>query len=166
MSDSVSFNLEKIVTTFARFNVKYVLVGALAARLQGFPRLTSDADITPAADIRNLEKFAKALRKLRTRVFTESAPEGLPFECSAQNLKQAERWNLVTAAGRLDIVLKPAGTNGYDDPMMDAKRFEAFGATLFASSIPDIIRSKKSSNSTQDRQDIIILKEILNRDSC
>jgi hypothetical protein len=164
VSESSSLNPEKIVTTLARFDVKYVLVGALAARLQGFPRLTSDADITPAVDYNNLENLANALQKLKARVFTESVPEGLPFDCSAQNLKQAKRWNLVTAAGRLNIVFKPAGTNGYDDLIADAKRFEAFGTTLFASSIPDIIRSKKSSDRTQDRQDIIILKEMLNRD--
>ena len=27
--------------------MKYVLIGAVAARLQGFPRMTADADITP-----------------------------------------------------------------------------------------------------------------------
>jgi hypothetical protein len=50
------------------------LIGALAARLQGFPRLTADADITPARDRDNLERLAAALRELDARVYTESVP--------------------------------------------------------------------------------------------
>lgn len=39
---------ELLVKTLARHRVRYVLIGAMAARLQGFPRMTADADITPA----------------------------------------------------------------------------------------------------------------------
>jgi hypothetical protein len=38
---------ERIVKALARHEVRYILIGALAARLQGFPRLSADADITP-----------------------------------------------------------------------------------------------------------------------
>ncbi len=48
MPDSAPFDPERIVRVLAEHGVDYVLIGALAARLQGFPRLTADADITPA----------------------------------------------------------------------------------------------------------------------
>jgi len=41
-------------------------------------------------------------------------PEGLEFDCSAQTLSRAEMWNLVTAAGRLDLAFTPSGTAGYE----------------------------------------------------
>jgi len=44
--------------TLARRRVRYVLIGAVAARLQGFPRMTADADITPARDEDNLRRLA------------------------------------------------------------------------------------------------------------
>lgn len=53
-----------------------------SSRLYGFPRLTADADITPATDDANIERLAKALKKLDARVYTESVPEGLAFDCS------------------------------------------------------------------------------------
>jgi hypothetical protein len=56
----------------AKHGVRYVLIGALAARLQGFPRVTADADITPSDDRENLEKLAAALRELGARVYTRS----------------------------------------------------------------------------------------------
>ena len=103
MSNPAPFDPELLFTTLARHRVKYVLIGALAARLQGFPRMTADADITPARDRENVERLAAALGELDARVYTDTVPEGLPFDCSAAMLERGELWNLVTSAGRLDV---------------------------------------------------------------
>jgi hypothetical protein len=158
------FDPERIVTALARHGVRYVLVGALAARLQGFPRLTADADITPATDNDNLERLAAALRELGARVYTKSVPEGLLFDVSADGLGRAELWNLVTSAGRLDIVFRPAGTRGYEDLDRAAVRFKVFGVELHAASLRDIVRSKKAADRPQDRQDVAVLREMLRRE--
>src|SRR4030081_318258 len=97
---------ELLFTTLARHQVQFVLIGALAARLQGFPRFTQDADIPPALDATNLTRLAAALRELDARIYTEQIPEGLPFHCSPQMLGRAEIWNLITKAGRLDLAFK------------------------------------------------------------
>lgn len=141
--------------------VKYVLIDTLAARLQGFPRFTADADITPAYNTDNLESLADALNEINARVFTESFPRGLDFECTAENLRQAKLWNLVTSYGRLYIVFEPAGTSGYGDLIADAVPFKVYGTKLFIASLKNIIRTKKTSNRPQDRQDVIILEEII-----
>lgn len=163
MSEPAPFDPERIVTVLARHGVRYVLIGALAARLQGFPRLTADADIAPARDADNLEKLAAALRELEARIYTERVPEGLPFDCSAAMLARAEIWNLVTAAGRLDVAFRPAGFAGYEDLKKNAVRYEVFGAELDAASLRDIIRSKEAADRPQDRQDVIVMRELLRR---
>jgi hypothetical protein len=58
-------------------------------------------------------------------------------------------WNLITSAGRLDIVFKPAGTKGYDDIKTAALR--------------DIVRSKKAAGRPQDRQDVAVMVEMLRK---
>jgi hypothetical protein len=156
-----AFDPERIVTILARHGVRYVLIGALAARLQGFPRLTADADITPARDPGNLERLAGALRELAARVYTEDAPEGLAFDVSARALANAELWNLVTSAGRLDIVFKPTGTRGYEDLKGSALRYEVFGVELHAAALRDIVRSKKAAGRPQDRQDVAVMRAML-----
>ena len=158
------FDPERLVRVLAGHNVLYVLIGALAARLQGFPRLTADADITPATDPKNLVRLAAALRELEARVFTAGVPEGLRFDCSARTLANAEIWNLVTTAGRIDIVFAPAGTEGYHDLERSAVKFEAFGTRLHAASLADIIRSKEASDRPQDRQDVAVMREMLRRE--
>jgi len=163
VSDPAPFDPERIVRALAGHDVVYVLIGALAARLQGFPRLTADADITPDRSRDNLVRLAAALEELEARVYTEGVPEGLPFDCSAETLDRADLWNLVTFAGRLDIAFVPAGTEGYWDLARGAIRFEVFGVDLFAASLTDIVRSKEAADRPQDRQDVVVLREIIRR---
>ena len=167
MSDSARLlppiDPRRIFGALAKHGVHFVLIGALAARLQGFPRATYDADITPAKDIDNLKRLAAALRELNARIYTEQVPEGLPFDCSAPMLARADIWNLVTDAGRLDLAFRPSGTTGYDDLAANAVRFDVYGHGLLAARLEDIIRSKEAANRWQDRQDVAVLKEMLKR---
>jgi hypothetical protein len=160
VSDLAPFDPELLLKTLTRHRVKFVLIGALAARLHGFPRLTADADVTPANDKRNLERLASALKDLDAKVYTESVPEGLAFDRSAAALSRAAMWNLVTNAGRLDIAFLPAGTKGYEDLARDAERFEAFGVRFLAASLDDIIRSKEATGRAKDEDDVVILKAL------
>lgn len=163
MSELAPLDPERIITVFSRHHVRYVLIGALAARLQGFPRVTADADITPAEDRENLERLAGALRDMDARVYTEGVPEGLPFDCSATTLARATMWNLVTDAGRVDVTFRPSGTDGYDDLSRGALCFEAFGVQLQVARLEDILRSKEAADRPQDRQDVILLRELIRR---
>ena len=158
-----AFDPERLLRALAARHVSYVLVGATAARLQGFPRLTADADITPARSRENLDRLANALRDLGARVYTESVPEGLPFSCDATTLARAKLWNLITDAGRLDIIFEPSGTQGFEDLARSALMFDVFGIAVQVASLEDILRSKQASRRPQDQQDVVLLREMLRR---
>lgn len=165
MPDIAPLDPGRIIKTLDRHGVEFVLIGALAARLYGFPRLTADADITPADDAENMGRLAKALRELHARVFTESVPEGLVFDCSAATLGRAQMWNLVTDAGRIDVAFRPAGTRGYEDLVSGAEKFRAYGVVFRAASIADIIRSKEAAGRPKDREDVAVLRAIQKKHS-
>ena len=103
MSEIAPLEPGRIIQTLHEYEVKFVLIGALAARLHGFPRLTADADITPLKSDENLANLARALKKLRAKIYTQAIPEGLEFDCSARTLARADMWNLVTNCGCLLI---------------------------------------------------------------
>ena len=69
--------------------------------------------------------------------------------------------NLVTSAGRLDVAFVPAGTRGFDDLVRNAVSFEVFGVRLRVASLEDILRSKEAADRPQDRQDVVILRAML-----
>jgi hypothetical protein len=137
------------------------MIGAMGARLQGFPRMTAGADITPARDMDNLKRLADALVELNARIYTEAIPEGLAFDISAKMLDRAQIWNLATDAGRLDVVFTPAGTGGYDDLASTSVQFSVFGVELAAARLEDILRSKEAADRPQDRQDALVIREML-----
>lgn len=163
MSDIAPLDPERLIQTLDRHGVEFVLIGALAARLYGFPRVTADADITPADDRQNVGRLAAALRELGARIYTESIPEGLDFDCSAEMLSRAAMWNLVTRAGRVDIAFVPSGTAGYEDLAKGATKFKAFGVTFLVASVDDIIRSKEAAGRPKDREDVAILKAMMKK---
>ncbi len=158
-----SFDPNRLIAVLDAHHVRYILIGALGARLQGFPRLTADADITPSRDEENLGHLAAALRELHARVYTESVPEGLAFDFTGKTLARNEMWNLVTSAGRLDIAFVPAGTTGYEDLKRTAITYDIDGATIEVASLEDIVRSKRAADRPQDRQDIAVMLELIAR---
>lgn len=160
MSSVAPFDPERLIRTLRKHRVDFVLIGALAARLYGFPRLTADADIVPDPAPKNLVKLAAALNELDAKIYTETIPEGLSFDCSPAMLSRATMWNLVTAAGRLDLAFAPSGTKGYAGLADDAGQFEAFGTKFLVASLDDIIRSKEAAGRPKDREDVAILKAI------
>lgn len=158
-----AFDPERLLQMLAEHHVRFVLTGALGARFHGFPRMTEIADITPACDAENLNRLAAALRELNARVFTDSVPEGLPFDCSATMLARAPLWNLATDAGRIDLVFEPAGTGGYDDLAANAVRQVMYGSDFLIASLEDILRSKVAADRPQDRQDAMVIRQMIAR---
>jgi hypothetical protein len=56
---------DAIIACLHRHDVRYVLIGGLAAILHGSPQVTFDADICPASGPENLERLAAALREMQ-----------------------------------------------------------------------------------------------------
>lgn len=166
MSDPSSpppFRPRRIFEVLASHDVRYVLIGGLAATLHGSPLTTGDADICPDPSPENLRRLAAALTELDARVSAPDEPRGLRFDCSAEALAQAEIWNLVTDSGRLDLSFRPSGTAGYDDLRRDAASFDIEGIDVWTASLGDVIRSKEAAGRERDRQALPTLRRLLER---
>ncbi len=103
-----------------------------------------DIDIAPAYDAENLDRLGKALRGLRARIRAEGAPNGLPFDCSGEflrNLGPDGMLNLTTRYGDVDLAFTPSGTGGFADLKTDAVTMSATGVSLLVASLADVIRS-------------------------
>lgn len=152
----------EILRVLEQHGVRYVLIGAAAARVAGAPVVTEDLDITPATDPENLGRLASALRDLGARLRTRSDPEGVPFQIDPAMLTTAELWTLTTRAGDLDVCFRPAGTRGYDDLGREASR-QALrpGLTVSVASLRDVIRSKEAAGRDKDLAQLPLLRRTL-----
>jgi hypothetical protein len=155
---------ETIVATLNKFGVKYVVIGAFAAQLQGAPiPRTRDIDVTPATDAANLKRLSDALHDLQARVRTVDVPEGLPFEHDGPSLGRALMWNLTSPFGEFDISFVPSGTEGYDDLARQALIVESHGESVPVADLDDVIRSKEAAGRPKDIMQLPILIQTARR---
>lgn len=154
------FDPEAILRTLASHEVRFVLVGATAARV---PTIDSGRRYHACNRHRKFTQPRAAMRALKARVYTESVPEGLAFEFDHDPLARSGLWNLITDAGRVDLIFKPSGTDGFEDLAQGAINFRVFGIDLCVASLEDIVRSKRASNRPQDQRDVIVLMPMLER---
>lgn len=160
------FDPERVLGALSEAEVRYVLIGGMAAILHGDAGVTLDLDIAPALDADNLERLAAALRSMGARIRAEGSREGHPFDCSGaflRNLGQDAVLNLTTQAGDLDLVFKPTGTQGFGDLKRDAISIDAAGVSILVASLADIIRSKAAADREKDRRVLPRLRALLDR---
>src|SRR6059058_4441157 len=113
------FAPEEILRVLERHDVHYVLIGGLAAYLQGSPIPTEDVDVVPETSHGNYLRLSAALTELDAKVRAEGVVP-LRFAHDAESLAAARIWNLTTKYGDLDITAVPTGTRGYDDLRREA----------------------------------------------
>jgi hypothetical protein len=113
--------------------VEYVLIGGVAAVLQGSPLPTYDIDIAPAPGARNRERLAEALTDLST--FT---------------VLEAETDSVFTPHGYVDLHHAVAGFDGYAAVRRHAINLDLEpGLRILVSPLRDIIRSRLAAGDTR-----------------
>lgn len=156
MSDaSTVFYPEAALEVLARNEVRFVIIGGLAANVRGSPSATYDLDICYARDDDNLERLAAALVELRARL--RGAPEDIPFLLDASTLKAGDHFTFLTTAGSLDCLGTPAGTDGYQDLIKRATPEQLVGYTIWVVSLDDLIKMKQAAGRRKDLIELEVL---------
>lgn len=158
------FDPPEILAVLDRHDIRYVLIGGLAAILYGAPHLTTDVDIVPEEEVGNLERLSAALTELHARIRVAGEDEGVPFVHDGASLRRVRIWNLVTDRGNLDISFVPSGTTGYDDLRRDIRVLQVRGIDVRVASLADVIRSKEAADRERDRAILPVLRTLLERE--
>lgn len=155
------FDPRRIFEVLDRHDVRYVLIGGLAAILHGAAHLTTDVGVVPKEARANLDRLSAALKELHARIRVVGEPDGIPFDHSAESLARVRIWNLQTDAGDLDITFEPSGTRGYDDLRRDAVAMHLRSGDVTVASLADVIRSKEAADRPRDRAALPGLRALL-----
>ena len=154
------FDAAALLRVLTAHSVRFIVIGGLAALLQGSPYQTEDCDVTPESTLENLERLSAALHELDARVRAEGGTS-LAFAHDGRSLGNAAVWNLVTRYGLLDISMCPAGTTGYGDLARDARTLDIDGLSVAVASLADVIRSKQAANRDKDHRTLPLLRRLL-----
>ena len=150
-----------ILSTLVEWDVQFVVIGAIAAIVQGGPLITQDLDITPAREPVNLERLATALRELDARLRIPNDPSGIEFPIEPRLLGSVDSWTLNTPSGDIDLLFAPSGTAGYEDLKRSAVPVELWAHEVLVASLPDIIRMKEAAGRPKDRAQLPALRQTL-----
>jgi len=80
-------DLERLLSVLHDAEVRFVIIGGVAATIHGSARLTSDLDVVYARDRENLERLVAALQPLDP--YLRGAPPGLPFRFDVETLRRS-----------------------------------------------------------------------------
>lgn len=148
MVADVEFDALRLLRELNDAGVRYIVIGAVAARALGSPLLTADLDICYARDQANHEAIAGMLQRVRARI--RGADAGLPFRLDAKTIARGDSFTFSTDFGAFDILGTPSGTSGYDDLVRNALRVDLDGLAVLVAGIDDLIRMKRAAGRPKD----------------
>lgn len=135
--------------------VRYVVIGGIAAGVQGAVWATADLDICYARTRRDLERLAAALRDLGARPV--GLEDGVTVRLDGRSLQKGDIWTLDTRFGRLDLLGAPAPGIDFDYLGRSARRIES-DETYLVASFDDLITMKREAGRAKDRAHIDLLE--------
>lgn len=170
----------KLIATLTIYDVRYVLVGSVAATLYGVETVPGDLDITPALDRGNLLQLAGVLEYLEAKPsgavgHWKVQPNGehkwisdglTPEEVAAFR----EAWRLepdnlgtldqlfTTRHGNLDVVPEIAGL--YDCLRARATPLQVFEREVFVANVDDLLATVTVPRREKDLERVVKLREV------
>lgn len=152
-----------ILAVLERHEVRYIVIGGIAARIWGSPRATDDLDICPAQTRENKRRLAAALNELEARFRPPGLEEnGLPPPggWDERSLDAMVSLALTTELGWFDVWFRPDGTDGYSDLIREASDATIGELTIKVADLGDIIRSKAAAGREKDLSALAHLHEL------
>jgi len=144
----VVFDPRPILGVLARHRVRFVVIGGIAAWLQGSTTITNDFDICYARDQENLERLAAALNEVQATL--RGVREKIAFILDARTLKAGLNFTFDTQYGPFDCLGEAGGGFGYEQLLRNADRMDLVGTTVLVASLDDLIRMKRAAGRNKD----------------
>lgn len=105
-------DIQGVLRELVDADVRFVVVGGVAAVIHGVPTHTFDIDVVPARDPENARRLASALARLNA-CYREHLPKRI--EPQALDLESPGHHLLATRHGPLDVLGRLHGGQEYDD---------------------------------------------------
>ncbi|MSP59741.1 MAG: hypothetical protein EXR72_05255 [Myxococcales bacterium] len=148
-----------MIRRLAEHQVRFIVVGGMAAVAHGSARLTQDLDIVYARGKDDLTRLAAALGALAP--YPRGAPPGLPFVWDQRTLANGLNFTLTTALGDLDVLGEIPGGGGYEALLPHCVTLELFGVACQSLDLETLIRTKRAAGRPKDFEAIAELELIL-----
>ena len=158
-SGPVAFDPLAMIEILNRHGVSFVVIGGIAAGVQGAMWATFDLDITYGRGPDNIRRLAAAVAELEAHPL--ELEDGVTVHLDERAFRQRDTWTLATRYGRLDLLAEPAPGLRYEVLATRARTIEA-RQTYHVANIADLIAMKRFAGRPQDAGHVVLLQAALN----
>lgn len=148
----------EILGVLFHHRVEFILVGGVAAILEGAPVSTLDLDIVVQPSPRDRENLLAALEALHARYLDPAGRHLLP---DAGKLETLRVHRLMTDFGPVDVLHSIGNGWTYEHLIGQTSSYDLEGMTVQVLNLAAIIRSKEAANRDKDRATLPILRRTL-----
>ncbi len=150
-------SFREILELLNKYEVEYIVVGGVAAVIQGAPVTTFDLDALIRIGEDNAKRLSLALDELDAR-YREHQSEIRP---TREDILAGGHLLLLTRAGPLDLLGFIGDKNRYEDLLPHSSEVSMSVGTFRVLDLEELIRQKKESDRPKDRAMLELLQEAL-----
>lgn len=148
-------DLEKAITSLARNNVDFVIVGGVAVTLHSSGYVTRDLDLCYSREKENIKRLVVSLRPFLPK--PRNWEEGLPFIFDESTLRNGTNFTFETSIGDVDLLGEVEGIGSYKDALANSVEYELYGVRVRAFTLDALIASKTAADRPKDH---LVLPEL------
>jgi predicted nucleotidyltransferase len=152
-------NFRAVLQTLVGADVKFIVIGGVAAVAHGTARLTLDVDVVYARDRENIARLAQVLAPHAP--YLRGAPPGLPFRFDERTIAHGLNFTLTTDLGSLDLLGEIVGGGDFEDLLPHSTELAAYGVRCLCLDLPALIRSKRAAGRPKDLEALAELEALL-----
>ena len=153
-----ALDLSAILEGLLEADIKFILVGGLAAVVQGAPVTTMDIDIVHSRSSENISKliaFLKSIDAIYRR------PDDTVIEPNEEDISGMGRFLFTTRFGPLDVLAYIEQGKTYEDLLEHTVEIEFRGNIIRVLKLKALVEFKKTSRDPKDKQRLLVLEETL-----
>jgi len=155
---STGADLSAIIEGLIKADVKFILVGGLAAVVQGAPVTTMDVEIVYN---RSFENIAKLFAFLKSITATYRRLDDKVIELKENDLSVMRHALFTTLFGPLDVLAVVEEGKTYEDLIEHTVGIEFRGHVIRVLDLKMLIKLKRTSKDPKDKQRLPVLEETL-----
>ena len=148
----------ELLRLLARHGVDHVIVGGVAAVLQGAPVVTLDLDVVHSRTPDNVRRLLAALAEIHASYRTRTDRR---FEPRESHLAAAGHQLLRTDLGDLDLLGTVGDRLGYEELSESCLEMQVAGVTVRVLKLERVIELKERAGREKDRATLPVLRQTL-----
>ncbi len=149
---------DEILRVLTRNEVKLIVVGGVAAILQGSPLTTEDLDTVYLSSAENNARLVRALEELEAHYFD---PAGRHIVPNVSRLTSMKMHLLKTRCGRVDMLRTVGKDLAYHDLVGRSRGLDVAEFRVRVLDLETIIETKEYADRPKDRYQLPFLRQLL-----